>query len=127
MSDKRTMAARALEAEHWQGAAGSPCEHHTTGRRAWCLDCHEWCYPEVRCAGCTPDVSVAIEVLRQLPERMVAERTRRGLSYKAAAHVIGIAESAVYYIEHRQRDPGLVAVLRILRWLEDGHEWESDR
>lgn len=24
-------------------------EHHSTGERAWCLDCHEWCYPDNIC------------------------------------------------------------------------------
>ena len=24
-------------------------EHSTTKGRAWCLDCHEWCYPDSPC------------------------------------------------------------------------------
>lgn len=31
--------------------AGCTCggEHYTTGDRAWCLDCREWCYPNAVC------------------------------------------------------------------------------
>jgi hypothetical protein len=27
-------------------------EHRTTGNRAWCHDCQEWCYPDSPCKGC---------------------------------------------------------------------------
>lgn len=27
-------------------------EHRSTGPRAWCHDCCEWCYPEEPCKGC---------------------------------------------------------------------------
>jgi hypothetical protein len=28
-------------------------EHRTVGdHRAWCHDCHEWCYPTLPCARC---------------------------------------------------------------------------
>lgn len=27
-------------------------EHHTTGLRAWCFSCSEWCYPQSPCKGC---------------------------------------------------------------------------
>jgi hypothetical protein len=27
-------------------------EHRTTGERAWCYSCSEWCYPEAGCKGC---------------------------------------------------------------------------
>jgi hypothetical protein len=27
-------------------------EHRTTGLRAWCFDCSEWCYPALPCKGC---------------------------------------------------------------------------
>lgn len=36
--------------------AGHPAracgEHRTTGERAWCHDCAEWCYPSTGCRGC---------------------------------------------------------------------------
>jgi hypothetical protein len=27
-------------------------EHRTTGARAWCHGCSEWCYPDGPCRGC---------------------------------------------------------------------------
>jgi hypothetical protein len=27
-------------------------EHRTTGRRAWCFECSEWCYPHDGCIRC---------------------------------------------------------------------------
>lgn len=27
-------------------------DHHSTGRRAWCFACSEWCYPRIPCRGC---------------------------------------------------------------------------
>lgn len=38
----------------WNGVYGSPCSdyHHTTGARAWCTVCQEWCYPKAACARC---------------------------------------------------------------------------
>lgn len=27
-------------------------EHRTCGRRAWCFDCQEWCYPYDPCTRC---------------------------------------------------------------------------
>ena len=35
-------------------------EHRTTGARAWCFDCTEWCYPTAPCRGCE------LPVLRRL-------------------------------------------------------------
>ncbi len=37
----------------WTGFEERECgEHRTTGLRAWCFACSEWCYPESACAGC---------------------------------------------------------------------------
>jgi hypothetical protein len=37
----------------FDGHAGRECgEHRTTGARAWCSACSEWCYPEQPCKGC---------------------------------------------------------------------------
>lgn len=39
--------------ENFEGHEERECgEHRTTGLRAWCFDCHEWCYPEAPCTGC---------------------------------------------------------------------------
>ena len=40
-------------AENWEGFTERECsEHRTTGGRAWCFDCSEWCYERVPCKGC---------------------------------------------------------------------------
>jgi hypothetical protein len=37
----------------WVGATERECgDHRTTGARAWCFECTEWCYPEIPCRGC---------------------------------------------------------------------------
>lgn len=36
----------------WAGKPDSTSEHRTTGRRAYCLQCNEWCYPELLCDCC---------------------------------------------------------------------------
>lgn len=37
----------------WEGNPDRNCgEHRTTGARAWCFDCSEWCYPNILCHGC---------------------------------------------------------------------------
>lgn len=39
--------------ENWSGVPGSPGEHRTCGRRAWCLGCGEWCWEATTCPCCT--------------------------------------------------------------------------
>lgn len=37
----------------FQGHQPRACgEHRTTGNRAWCYDCREWCYPHDGCIRC---------------------------------------------------------------------------
>ena len=37
----------------WEGNPKRECgDHRTTGLRAWCHTCTEWCYPEMPCLGC---------------------------------------------------------------------------
>lgn len=39
--------------EDFAGHDGRDCgDHRTTGERAWCFDCSEWCYPDVPCSRC---------------------------------------------------------------------------
>src|SRR5690606_15626739 len=39
--------------ERLAGPDGRDCgEHRTTGPRAWCPTCQEWCYPGILCRGC---------------------------------------------------------------------------
>lgn len=40
-------------------------EHRTTGQRAWCYGCSEWCYPEEPCKGCElPQLRALITEMR---------------------------------------------------------------
>jgi hypothetical protein len=42
-----------MDEVRFAGLDGRECgEHRTTGRRAWCHDCTEWCYPDAPCKGC---------------------------------------------------------------------------
>lgn len=42
-----------MSEENFEGFAERECgEHRSTGKRAWCFNCTEWCYPEVPCRGC---------------------------------------------------------------------------
>jgi hypothetical protein len=53
--------------------------HTSTGARAWCGDCAEWCYPSIPCGGCAlgiaEDIAAGIawsQVVDQDVERIVA-------------------------------------------------------
>lgn len=38
---------------NFEGHEGRECgEHRTTGGRAWCFSCSEWCYLTLPCKGC---------------------------------------------------------------------------
>ena len=51
--------------ENFEGHQGRECgEHRTTGQRAWCFDCTEWCYDHVPCKGCE------LPMLRNLIKRL---------------------------------------------------------
>lgn len=42
-----------MDEVRFEGHAGRECgEHRTTGHRAWCHGCTEWCYPDAPCKGC---------------------------------------------------------------------------
>jgi hypothetical protein len=53
-----------------------PCRcgdnHRTTGERAWCSPCQEWCYPDDGCRGCKPDVDDLMEQVAAQAERIAA-------------------------------------------------------
>ncbi len=38
------------------------CEHRTTGGRAWCYNCEEWCYPNEPCVRCKEPLTRALLV-----------------------------------------------------------------
>lgn len=55
--------------EHFEGHTPRECgEHRTTGLRAWCFTCSDWCYPEQPCVGCE------WPMLRAEVRRLVGER-----------------------------------------------------
>lgn len=62
----------APEIGNWEGATFRDChEHRTTGRRAWCFDCAEWCYQSTLCHGCAaPKARSIITELRKLIETL---------------------------------------------------------
>lgn len=44
-----------LDEPYFEGHVPRECgEHRTLGSRAWCLDCSQYCYPniEMACRGC---------------------------------------------------------------------------
>lgn len=56
---------------NFEGHAERECgDHRTVGpHRAWCYDCHEWCYPEGACRGCElPGLRAESERLREALE-----------------------------------------------------------
>lgn len=50
----------------FEGHDGRECgEHRTTGQRAWCHGCSEWCYPDQPCKGCElPQLRAEVERLQ---------------------------------------------------------------
>lgn len=65
--------------ERFEGHDGRECgEHRTTGPRAWCSNCQEWCYPGILCRGCelpllrqrAEQAEAAVQRVRDLAEDM---------------------------------------------------------
>lgn len=55
---------------NFEGHTPSECgEHRTVGpHRAWCHDCHEWCYPDSPCKGCElPQLRAEVKQLQVRP------------------------------------------------------------
>ena len=64
---------------HFEGHGGAS-GHHTTGQRAWCLGCAEWCYPEAPCGEarcCTAKVATELRQSATIMEPMLAAEYRR--------------------------------------------------
>lgn len=52
---------------NYTGMADRQCgDHRTTGQRAWCHDCSEWCYPTSPCVRC-PNSAPTVLSLMSLP------------------------------------------------------------
>ena len=56
---------------NWNGVEQRECgEHQSTGRRAWCFGCTEWCYGDIPCRGCElPGLRAEIKRLKLLVGR----------------------------------------------------------
>lgn len=63
---------RTEPAEAFEGLPDRECgEHRTTGPRAWCFACTEWCYPEEPCKGCElPTLRSALAAAREESGRL---------------------------------------------------------
>lgn len=49
----------------FEGHENRECgEHRTTGKRAWCFECSEWCYDTVPCKGC--ELPMLRKVLKEI-------------------------------------------------------------
>jgi hypothetical protein len=60
--------------DYWRGIEPRECgEHRTTGHRAWCFDCSEWCYEAAPCKGCQiPVLESGREVDKQISEEILS-------------------------------------------------------
>lgn len=70
----------------FEGHLNRDCgDHRTTGFRAWCHDCSEWCYPSLPCARCERPMLIA----RLLEQLMAAESMVMSLrnSLEQAGHL----------------------------------------
>lgn len=58
---------------NFDGHAGRECgEHRTTGQRAWCHGCSEWCYPDSPCKGCElPQLHARVAALESAGQELV--------------------------------------------------------
>src|SRR5262245_26260331 len=69
------------ELRNFEGHGGTG-EHSTTGRRAWCLQCTEWCYPDAPCGDyscCAYKVGLPAALAKAEAERDEARGTEAGL------------------------------------------------
>jgi hypothetical protein len=83
-------------------------EHRTTGPRAWCHECCEWCYPEEPCKGCElPQLRAHLALLNN-PRRV-----------KALEMVAEAARAHVAWLENHARLDALIAALAALGATDD--------
>lgn len=79
-------------AERFAGHDERECgEHRTTGPRAWCFECQEWCYPKIPCKGCElPSLRTAIERIREVVDALPAldglDRNDAGFLFHVGQH-----------------------------------------
>lgn len=68
----------------------------------------------------TEAVAVALRVLMVLPDLMRVTREKRGLSYRDAELQLKIGHSEIWKIEHRETQPKVPTIIRILEWMVTG-------
>jgi len=69
-------------------------DHRTTGGRAWCFDCSEWCYPTMPCVGCARQWIK--DRITDLPEQNATSGRDFGRGYaKAVKDVLDILEETL--------------------------------
>lgn len=82
--------------ERFEGHDGRECgEHRTTGPRAWCSNCQEWCYPGILCRGCelpllrqrAEQAEAAVQRVRDLAEDMRTWRSPHGVAADYAKRI----------------------------------------
>src|SRR5690606_23790335 len=99
--------------ERFEGHDGRECgEHHTTGPRAWCSNCQEWCYPGILCRGCELPLlrQRAAQAEAAVQRVRYATRTRRAGAPASAAMdgpkpVHDARPNACAHIEDARRTP----------------------
>jgi len=78
----------------WEGYTPRECgEHRTTGQRAWCFDCQEWCSLGLPCRGCEigPLLDVARAAMRidiDLAAQCLYEAAERGRADRAGEELM---------------------------------------
>lgn len=68
----------------------------------------------------TEAVAAALRVLLVLPDLMRVTRETRGLSYRDAEAQLGMGHADIWKIEHRETQPKVPTIVRILEWMVDG-------
>ena len=70
----------------YEGHEDRSCgDHRTTGRRAWCFECHEWCYPANPCRGC--ELPTLREENQRLRESLLSIATDSALVYMGCSDI----------------------------------------
>lgn len=94
---------------NFEGHAERECgEHRTVGsHRAWCHDCHEWCYPSDGCRGCkAPKMERALDTVRdaltklQTWDMLTLDAEGDGQATADAPWARGLIAKALEALEH---------------------------
>ena len=77
--------------DFFQGIEPRECgRHHSTGHRAWCFDCTEWCYADSLCRGCElPGLRARAEAAEAELARVTRECLERYHFIRALVAVAG--------------------------------------